>query len=261
MSSEHPLETFCELWARGESGSLSAADQEKLNHLIASDPDVKSALLDQLEVDALLRWQHGSVQPSIPSATNTTTARLSWRPSRRLVIATGSVASLMLCVVLLRSFQPGHPPTDMASVRTTNQQFPPDSPVETEPGVPETRELIEPRLRFWSATPQTDTVYQILDENRLRLDSGLLQLASQSDSTLTVIVSNGTAICRSGAFRVRVKQVNNNGMSRVVTQIDVIRGQVQFVNRGGTATAMPRQTITVTNQSRPVVTASPVPND
>jgi len=261
MSSEHPLETFCELWARGETGSLSAADQEKLNHLIASDPDVKSALLDQLEVDALLRWQHGSVQPSIPSATNTTAARSSWRPSRRLVIATGSVASLVLCVVLLRSFQPAREPTDMAAVRTTNLQLRPDSPVETEPAVPETRELIEPRLRFWSAIPQTDTVYQILDENRLLLDRGLLQLDSQRDSTLTVIVSNGTATCRSGSFGVRVKQVDNNGMSQVVTQIDVVRGQVDFMNRSGTATAMSGQTITVTNQSRPVVTASPLPND
>lgn len=261
MSSEHALETFCELWSRGETGSLSAADQEQLNHLIGSDSGVKSALLDQLEVDALLRWQHGSVQPSRPSASNTITAHARWRPSRTLVIATGSVASLILCVVLLRSFQPTHPPTDMAAVRTTNLQPRPNSPSDNESGVPETRGLLEPRLRFWSATPQTDTVYQILEADRLRLDSGLLQLDSQTDSTLTVIVSNGTATCRSGAFRVRVNQVNNNGMSQVVTQIAVIRGQVGFVNRGGTATAVSGQTIRVTNQSRPVVTASPLPNE
>ncbi|MEO1997077.1 MAG: hypothetical protein ABGZ17_17550 [Planctomycetaceae bacterium] len=261
MSSEQALDTFCELWSRGETGSLSAADQAQLNHLIASDAGVKSALLDQLEVDALLRWQHGSVQPSTPSASDTITSHSRWRPSRTLVIATGSVASLILCVVLLRSFQPTHPPTDMAAVRTTNLQPRLNSPSDAEHSVPETRGLLGPRLRFWSATPQADTVYQILEEAQLRLDSGLLQLESQSDSSLTVIVSNGTATCRSGAFRARVKRLNNNGTSQVVTQIAVVRGKVEFVNRGGIATAMSGQTITVTNQSRPVVTASRLPND
>ena len=50
----------------GEPGSLAEPERQELNRRLREDGGAIDALLEQMEIDALLRWHHGAVKAAAP---------------------------------------------------------------------------------------------------------------------------------------------------------------------------------------------------
>lgn len=261
MSTENPLDEFRELWSRSETDSLSAEDRRRLSELIAGDDGVRSAMLDQLEVEALLRWHHGGVRSTThpaPLESAPEVPQSGWRPSRAVVAATCTVAGLLVCVGLLRYSESLPRAVHSRSTDSAAPSPPDESVAESAKPIGSRHQTLDPpesidrqALESWSEIPAAGTVYRIVASDRIQLETGWLRLESHKPSQLVVDVVNGSAASKSGKFQIRSSRVDDNGTFQIMTRIEVLEGAVRFANDSGTVTAKANQGITCKAQDRP----------
>ena len=117
----NPTKQLNELCSAAAEGRLDIAQAEELNATLRNDAEARQFYIDYMEVNALLGWRHGAVEPlELPLAAPAKAEIVKNAPRNRWVAAASlaglAIAALvMISVLALRAWQ-GSQPTPIAIV-------------------------------------------------------------------------------------------------------------------------------------------------
>ncbi len=192
-----------------EHSDLDVTDHQRLQQLLEDD-DLLEAAVDQLEVDALLRWHHGAVAAAVPAAAEQPRP-LAWRWPRVLQ----ALAAALLLAFGIFWFWP-----------------------------PETGHFGVELVANWRAQPTGDAEFTVLQPRRIHLTRGELfvQSTGTSAGTLSITTPYGEVHAHGTAFFVgahetivKTKTKETMTMSRNLTRVLVLSGTVTLSNALGAA--------------------------
>ena len=247
MSQPDFMQELQTLWSAAECGELSDSQRARLNELVVNDDAALASLMEQLEVDALLRWHHGGVEPDPPAKS---VPQRIVRPWYRTRTALGGFATAACLLIVVGLNYRSSPPTDRFRNASMASHDAADTGVSASPpSLPTAPESLENSVDSWRVETIGDAEFVRIDQKHIRVVRGPIRIESQIE--LTIDTPAGIATLSPGACEVRVDISDPDNTARV--RVDVIRGNVAFVNAHGTAAAATNQSIQATAMDAPTL--------
>ncbi|MEM7387652.1 MAG: hypothetical protein AAF514_22175, partial [Verrucomicrobiota bacterium] len=202
------------------TGTLTDRQRQRLETLVASDPDARKQYVDQLDTEALLQWQTGQIKPDLSQPSESTIEPLksestSRPPSARKPWLHAAIAACLLFGLgffLLREWGPGPlrvtstPPTESAPIeRSVPQESLPPTPMMAADAAPDPVEPAEPPRTFrtggWAVRPDAEARFEKTTETKLKLLAGVLHARAEAGAPpLEIETPAGTVTARRQVF-------------------------------------------------------------
>ena len=229
------------LLAKAEHESLRAEESERIDALLANDALLEAAL-DQLEVEALLRWQHAATRPakadgapraeiaraSTPTAPHEVLARTPARRRRVAVLLSTAAAALLAAITLWLNRAGDEPSIDDAHTEVAG----------------------------WLVRAHGDARLVVDADKRVQLELGEVHAsAGPRASTLRIATSLGTVEAKpspqAAASDLRPREEFYLEMHPKITRLLVLAGSAALTNAHGSAQVGPGELAVATSDSAP----------
>ncbi len=212
-----------------EAGDLKAEQRSRLNELLRDSDEALETFVSLSEVDAMLRWHHGTTtdRTSQRDTIEAPVLRQAWRWSR---VASVAVAAVIIALLV-------------------EWMTPPSIRVEITPPRVTQQVALAPN---WVAEHIGDARYELVEAGKVRLIQGelLVRSVGSAPGTLSIETPDGSARAHGTEFFIGTHQSTNTEMKRL-TRVLVLSGTVTLTNSLGAATATERELLVVQQGESP----------